>query len=330
MTAPLGAWEILPATEESRWSERAKELLGFSGHDEVTYDRFLSTMQASDRVRCIEAFLRAIEPDGDATFRVEYPLYADASRWVALTGGAFVDDRPSVRLVGTIQDVSAEKMRNARLAELRHDLRAPLHGICIAAELMRGASTSDAADLALRIRSMAQRAARMVDRLVGAASRDEGTLPLRSEPLSLSELCADVVAEVLLSHRDRSVRVDAPTACCGEWDGDRLFQMVRNLVWNAVEHGDPRSPAIVSLAENARHVLLTVANAGKPIPAAVRDRLLDPTAPRRNGRGFGLVIVHEIVAAHAGAIELSSDDARTLVRVRLPKRRLGEERSRRV
>jgi signal transduction histidine kinase len=148
--------------------------------------------------------------------------------------------------------------------------------------------------------------------------------------MSLSELCADVVAEVLLANRDRSVLLVAPTACRGEWDADRLFDLVRNLVCNAVDHGDPRSPVTVSLTENTHRVLLSVSNAGRPVPAAVRQRLLDASAPRPNGHGVGLLIVREIAAAHGGAVHLSSDDSRTLVRVRLPKRTSGAEEARRL
>jgi signal transduction histidine kinase len=326
--AGLGAWEIVPASEECRWSDRAKELLGFSRRDVVTYERFLSTMRPVDRVRCVEAFLRAIEPHGDAMFRVEYQLGEDASRWVALTGGAFVDDRPAVRLVGTIEDVTAEMTERARLAELRHDVRSPLNAICVATELLRGASTREPAVLLSRIAAMARRASRMVDR-IAASSAGGPPPPLQTELLSLSELCAEVVGEVQLAHPGCSVQLEAPTPCRGEWDRDRLFQLVRNLLSNAIEHGDARSPMVVSVVENARRALLTVSNGGEPIPHDVRERLLDPFASRRDRRGLGLLIVHDVAAAHGGAVELTSDPAGTVVRVRLPKRRIGAEQSRR-
>jgi signal transduction histidine kinase len=324
--AGLGAWEIVPNTEESSWSCRAKELLGFDRSEPVTYERFLSTMRPPDRVRCIEAFLRGIEPDGDTVFRVEYRLQASALRWLRLTGTAFLDERPAVRLVGTIEEVTAEKMREARFAELRHDLRTPLHNICIATELLRGASEAEAAELLLRIRSTARRAVRMADRLVGPA-RDDAAL--RTEPLSVHELCTEVISEVLLGNPGRSIRLDATTACRGEWDRERLFQMVHNLVCNAVQHGDPGTPVVVSAVENPRRVLITVSNGGEPIPAAVRDRLLERSLAPLGRHGVGFAIVQDVAAAHGGAIDLSSDEAGTVVRVRLPKRQAAAEAARR-
>jgi PAS domain-containing protein len=106
--AGLGAWEIVPVTNQSRWSPRAKVLLGFREDEEVTYEHFLGSLRAADRLRCIEAFLRVIQPQGDPAFRIDVHVGKEASRWLALTGSAYIDDSAAVRLVGTIQDVTAE------------------------------------------------------------------------------------------------------------------------------------------------------------------------------------------------------------------------------
>ena len=55
-----------------------------------------------------------------------------------------------------------------------------------------------------------------------------------------------------------------------------------------------------------------------------RERLADPLRSerwQRDGHGLGLHIAHEIVLEHAGSMEVMSDGLRTVVRVRLPKRR---------
>ena len=112
--AGLGAWEIVPVTGESRWSPRAKVLLGFRADEEVTYEQFLRSLRAGDRLRCVEAFLRVIQPQGEAAFRIDVQIGKEASRRLALTGAAYIDDTAAVRLVGTIRDLAADPRRDRR------------------------------------------------------------------------------------------------------------------------------------------------------------------------------------------------------------------------
>ncbi|MFL5309927.1 MAG: hypothetical protein ACJ79H_05670 [Myxococcales bacterium] len=108
--AGLGSWEIVPVTGESRWSSRAKSLLGFTADDQVTYERFIRSLRPPDRGHCIDAFVRVIEAGGDATFRIAVCVAKGTPRWLALTGASYIDGGAAVRLVGTIQDVTAEKL----------------------------------------------------------------------------------------------------------------------------------------------------------------------------------------------------------------------------
>src|SRR5207253_2761832 len=157
--AGLGAWDIAPATREARWSARAKLLLGFSTDEQVTLEQFARALKPADRDRLVEGFLRVIEPDRDSSFHVELSLASDATRWLALAGAAYVDDDATVHLVGTIEDITAEKLRQIRLAGLRHDLRGQLHNIALAAELAgRNLPAPKATELLSRLEAMANRA----------------------------------------------------------------------------------------------------------------------------------------------------------------------------
>jgi signal transduction histidine kinase len=77
-------------------------------------------------------------------------------------------------------------------------------------------------------------------------------------------------------------------------------------------------------------VVLEVANAGTPIPAALLPRLFQPFTRADaggdplKGVGLGLFIVHEIVTAHGGHVQVTSTrETGTLFRVRLPRFRRG-------
>jgi phosphoserine phosphatase RsbU/P len=319
--AGIGAWDIVPATREARWSARAKLLLGFSPDEQVTLEQCARALKPADRDRLSEASLRVIEPDGDSSFHVELSLAGDGTRWLALAGAAYVDGDARVHLVGTIKDVTAEKLRQIRLAELRHDVRGQLHGMALAAELVRNRPAAEATELLSRVNAMAKRAERMLDQLLPAAPSEDDPLPLRPTGMALADVCAAVIADLGLAHRGRKVGFHAASACRGEWDRDRLYQLVRNLVVNAVEHGEPDSPIEVALAEDVRFAVLTVENRGTA--PSEREEILDPLRSnrwKRDGRGLGLHIVKQIAAEHGGSFELITDDQRTLVRVKLPKR----------
>src|SRR5262249_28478848 len=107
-----------------------------------------------------------------------------------------------------------------------------------------------------------------------------------------------------------------------EFDGERLKQMVSNLLTNAIQHGDRKSVKI-ALQGNESCVVIQVHNKGPVIPEELLPSIFDPLT-RRGSRtpdssGLGLFIVSQIVAAHGGTIVVnSSREAGTNFVVRLP------------
>ena len=98
----------------------------------------------------------------------------------------------------------------------------------------------------------------------------------------------------------------------GQWDTDRMAEVVSNLVSNAIQHGAAGSPVDISLTGDDQEVVLAVKNQGEPIPAEDIAALFEPFQsgsgePEMGGHlGLGLFITREIVAAHGGRIEAAS------------------------
>lgn len=95
----------------------------------------------------------------------------------------------------------------------------------------------------------------------------------------------------------------------GRWDPARVQQALSNLVGNALEYGDLRSPVRLSVIGSDEAVVVKVRNGGPPIPTELRPALFEPfsrgpTSP--HGLGLGLFIVKEIAAAHGGTIDVES------------------------
>jgi signal transduction histidine kinase len=140
--------------------------------------------------------------------------------------------------------------------------------------------------------------------------------------------CRDTVDELRTAHPDRRIELEMRGDCWGEWDCDRLAQVVVNLVTNALDHGDPEAPVRVRIAgEAAGDVRVEVHNQGEPIAAEDLPFLFDPLRGGRRPRerssrnlGLGLYIVDEIVRSHRGSIEVASTaEAGTTISVRLPR-----------
>jgi signal transduction histidine kinase len=133
---------------------------------------------------------------------------------------------------------------------------------------------------------------------------------------SLAEICRSVITDASIRHPERTVVLNAHDEGSGNWDGERLRQVVRNLLANALQYGASDTPVHLGVIDLGKRVLLAVVNRGAPIPAGVRERLFDPF---RRGAGLGLYIVKKIVEAHGGSVETHSNEVRTVFRVMLPK-----------
>jgi signal transduction histidine kinase len=116
------------------------------------------------------------------------------------------------------------------------------------------------------------------------------------------------------------VRVEA--GCLGEWDRDRLAQVLSNLLANAVQHSERGTPVTVTVSGTDAEATVSVHNLGEPIPTEVLPTVFDAfsSGSDSTGLGLGLYIAREIVLAHGGRIEVNSSRERgTVFTVTLPR-----------
>jgi signal transduction histidine kinase len=102
-------------------------------------------------------------------------------------------------------------------------------------------------------------------------------------------------------------------------DPNKIEQVVRNLVKNAVEASGAGGRVLLRLIPEDAHVLLEVEDDGPGLSAPV-VRLIEPFFTTKNlGTGLGLSLVHRIVADHGGEVSAQRRDDRTVFTVRLPR-----------
>jgi two-component system sensor histidine kinase/response regulator len=219
------------------------------------------------------------------------------------------------------------RLNETFVAAIGHDLKNPLNSIAMGAELLLGASDERTRKVAERLRSSSRRMSGMIDDLFDLArARLSGGIPIERAFVDLNDVVIKVLGEFESTYPARVAPFQPQKDSAGLWDGSRLGQVVANLVGNALRHGAPDVPVTVTIENDEETVRLTVKNGGT-IAADVRDRLFDPfrstqesRTARAEGLGLGLYIVHQLVVAHGGDVEVTSTEAEgTCFSVTLPR-----------
>jgi signal transduction histidine kinase len=221
--------------------------------------------------------------------------------------------------------------RDIFLAILGHDLRAPLQAVSMSTEMLmrKVALEGDALACANNIKRGARHMAVMVsDLLELVRSRLGKSLPIEPAPMDLADAADAAIAQACAGNPecDPTLKVVGDTQ--GVWDAGRIAQLLQNLIGNALQHGLNKRDVTVTVSGEPQAVRLTVHNFGVPIPEEAIGTVFDPlvrSADEELGQpttslGLGLFIVKEVVNAHGGTIEVSSNETDgTLFTVVLPR-----------
>lgn len=221
-----------------------------------------------------------------------------------------------------------DRARELFLGVVGHDLRTPLGAIVHSAQylvLSNGLSGEQIKATAVIQRSATRIQKMLSDLLDVTRTRLGGRLPIEFKPMDLSLTGKQVTEEAHAFHPNRTVVFNSTGDCRGTWDEIRLYQLLSNLVENALRHGAAEKPVKVEAVGKADEVQVAVHNDGTPIPQSEIRRIFEPmtqTEDRRKraeGLGLGLYIARAIASAHQGAIDVeSTKETGTTFTVRLP------------
>ena len=208
---------------------------------------------------------------------------------------------------------------------IAHDLRTPLTRLRNRLELLRERRPRDASQPEL------DAAINETDQLLqsfGALlrlARIEAQAPVHDSPVvDLQSLARDALEMYVPTAADRGIALrDATVPLRVRGDADQLFQLLVNLIDNAIKFAPTGSEVALTLVEGGAMAVLEVADRGPGIPAAERARVLDRfvrlEAHRSSpGTGLGLSVVRAIVLRHEGRIELVDNAPGLRVRISLP------------
>jgi signal transduction histidine kinase len=229
---------------------------------------------------------------------------------------------------------TTDHFRDQTLGILSHDLRNPLGAIITGASFLVGSEElgDRTVSVAARMLNSANRMNRMIGDLLDLTrTRFGDRIPVVPAPVDLDPLCRQLIAELEGLSPVGTLRFSAKGDLRGEWDGDRIAQVLSNLLRNAIQHGRTSAP-IALLAEASGHeVVLSVHNEGRAIPERALATIFEPMvrhtgdSHKNPGLGLGLYIASQVVLAHGGRIDATSSDADgTTFTVHLPRTRPPE------
>ncbi|MFJ4334028.1 MULTISPECIES: ATP-binding protein [unclassified Streptomyces] len=222
----------------------------------------------------------------------------------------------------------AEATVRSMAADTSHELRTPLATISGWLDLHRqGGVTGPGLETAFEhIENEVGRMRLLVEDLALLARLDAGR-PVEQEPLDLTALVAGVVEDAQIIYPERGITLAPASPVPVLGDANRLQQVVRNLVGNAVQHTPAHTSVLVEIAQLDTDVRLRVVDDGPGISPQdlprVFERFWRAEASRSRaygGSGLGLAIVEAIVHAHHGRVDVESEvGVGTTVVIRLPR-----------
>ena len=215
------------------------------------------------------------------------------------------------------------------LASIAHDLRNPLAGIKMSAELLLLESESSQESRFEMINIISRQATRL-DRIVSdfldVARIEAGQMELRIGSHDLCELVLDTAKIFQSTSLTHTITTDIPTAALNySCDADRISQVLNNLVSNAIKYSPFGGQVNIDLKAENGFAMIGVSDEGIGISPEDIPRIFDPfwrsntTKDTIPGVGLGLASTKRIIETHGGRIEVESLSSKgSLFRIFLP------------
>jgi signal transduction histidine kinase len=202
--------------------------------------------------------------------------------------------------------------RKQLLDIVAHDLRSPLNAIVLGLEVAER-QRADVPQL-VTVKNAAARMQRLVEDLLDVSRAQMGGLELIREQQPVGPLLDGIVGQFQAAAERAGVRLrtEASPALAAYVDRDRLFQILANLLGNAIRHGRRGDEVVVRACEQpSGAVQFSVSDHGPGIPREELGHLFDaytqgPEHGRRGRLGLGLYISKKLVEAHGGHIAVDS------------------------
>jgi two-component system phosphate regulon sensor histidine kinase PhoR len=282
----------------------------------------LETKRLSEAIRDLsvhEAFRKALE-HGESS-ELKFEILAAEKRIFSVRVAPIELDKTK-HAIGIFYEQTQiehlEKVRQEFLSNVSHELRTPLTSILAFVETLEDGAIDDKENnqrFLSVIRKNAERMHHLIDDILELSSIEAGKIEIEPRNVLLSQLIDEIFVNLSGKADHKEVRLTNEVAADKTvWaDKVRLEQMLTNLIDNAVKFSREAGEVKVSMTEQDRHDLISVADEGEGISGEHLQRIFerfyraDRARSREvGGTGLGLAIVKHLARLHGGEISVAS------------------------
>jgi PAS domain S-box-containing protein len=322
---PLAALELNPQSEVVKWNPAAEKMFGYTRAE--AEGQPLTTLLASVRSQTALDGLWADICNKRASQQV---ILENRCKNGALLQCEWLNtplieaDGKMIAVISLVQNVT-ERLENERIKQefisiVSHELRTPVTSIKGSLALLdSGIMADDPAKSSELLRVALDNTNRLhmlVNDILDVEKLESGRMDYRLGKFDLCKLIRQVVAanESLAVQSNLRLVCQLPAAPCNaNIDPDRIFQVLTNLLANAIKFSHAGAEVTISLDTSGERAKIGILNFGEVIPDKDRAKLFtkffqrDSTATRaKGGSGLGLYICQKILAEHQSRLEFTS------------------------
>lgn len=232
-----------------------------------------------------------------------------------------------------------DHMKSEFFSSISHELRTPLHSILGFTKLMLGGKVPDhktQVEFLTIIDSQGEHLGKLIGNLLDVSLLESGRFEVRKQLLSIKELIYDALESFYSLAEEKGIVLSkkiAATLPKVEADGERLRQVMNNLISNAIKFSPDGGSIIVKAEDKNNELLVQVIDHGVGIPKEAIPHVFErfyraEDSMALGGTGLGLYITKQIIEAHGGRIWVESEPGKGstfyFTIPLLPRKRVGE------
>jgi PAS domain S-box-containing protein len=236
------------------------------------------------------------------------------------------DEKDGRRFLAIMLDVTerheVDRLKQEFLAMVSHDLRSPLTSLqaflMMLNEGIYGELTPKGSDKAAAADRSATRLLKMVNDLLDLDKLQSGNFQMEFTPTPIADIIERSADALRATAESKGVVIETPpTAFYVLADGDRLIQVVVNLLGNAIKYSPAGEPVTISAKKAGDMVEVRVTDRGRGVPQHLKESIFErfkqvdvSDHKEKGGSGLGLAIAKAFIEQHGGEIGVESEDGK--------------------
>lgn len=294
-----------------------------------TYNKKTATQNDSPLVHVLKT--------GNPVIRKEFTIHTQTGKkkYVLISSSAIHNAQNKIIAGASIvSDITQHKILEERKDDFvnmaSHELKTPITSIKIYLNSLQKQlnENGDPKSLSLvnRLHDQTQRLQKLVNDLLDVSRLQTGVLTIAKDEVKLHELVKEVVDILRTSTKHENIKIAKNDQILIYADKLRLYQVLTNVLSNAIKYTPESGKIVVSLKKNGKNALVTIKDSGIGIAKEEHRKIFqrlyrvgeekERTFP---GFGMGLYIVQEIIKKHRGKIWVESEKGKgTTFSISLP------------